>query len=588
MNKAHFYPAHLLAVFLVAASTAVAQVEGPGGHYYKAVIDPGLSWEEAKTKAAESTFNGVHGHLATIASAEEDAFIESLRQEAAPGGYGSLWIGGSQLPSATSPTDGWFWVNGEGAIPTQNGGPVYANWQPAEPNDYWGPQSESFLSTGHFNNFGWNDEPNDRHIYGYVVEYPGRGTAATVSVTATDPSAIENGANQGPPDGATFQFSRAGDLSLDLPVFYSIHGTASNGADYNEISRSIIIPAGESAVRLDIVPRPDALTVVEPMETVGIRLEPSLILTPSAGYNMDPGHREAAVVIYENRPPERGAIEIGVPGDGFVYPPGESVTILAAVYSLEPITTVNFYADNVKIGSTSRTADSGGLSFFNFTWNNPSVGSHVVTARVTAPDGTQLTSSSIRISIQESPETPRVAIRFVAAQGNEPWPYADIAPGSLEVSRTGSTAQNLQVFYSVTGTATADVDYEGLQGYVVVGAGRSTARITVVAKDDWVDEPNETVIVSLVPAVPANPVDPSDYVIDPEHHSAEVIILDNDEPSDLPTVSINAVTAHTSELVSNAGATPGLFRISRTGPATASVTVSLSYEGTATPGVDYR
>ena len=81
---------------------------------------------------------------------------------------------------------------------------------------------------------------------------------------------------------ATFEFSRDGDLSLDLPVFYSIHGSAENGVDYNEISKSIIIPAGQSKATLTITPRPDALTVVEPMETVGIRIEPSLILTPSA------------------------------------------------------------------------------------------------------------------------------------------------------------------------------------------------------------------------------------------------------------------------------------------------------------------
>ena len=61
---------------------ARAQVAGPGGHYYKVVLDSGLLWEEAKTRAAESVFNGVHGYLATITSAEEDQFIEDLRAEA--------------------------------------------------------------------------------------------------------------------------------------------------------------------------------------------------------------------------------------------------------------------------------------------------------------------------------------------------------------------------------------------------------------------------------------------------------------------------------------------------------------------------
>src|SRR5437868_3037107 len=104
MNKAHFTSRLLQIVMglLVLSCPVLAQVEGPDGHYYQVVIDPGLKWAEASVKANEATFNGVHGHLATISSAEEDSFIEGLREEAAPGGYGSLWVGGSQLADAAS------------------------------------------------------------------------------------------------------------------------------------------------------------------------------------------------------------------------------------------------------------------------------------------------------------------------------------------------------------------------------------------------------------------------------------------------------------------------------------------------------
>lgn len=530
----------LFALFLLAETFTRAQVAGPDGHFYKVVIEPNLLWEDARLRAAESTFNGVHGYLATISSPEEDALIESLRQAASPGGYGSLWVGGSQLPGATSPTESWFWVNGEGSIPTRDGGSGYSNWQPTEPNDYWGPQSEGFLSIGHFNNFGWNDEPNDRHIQGYVVEYPGGGTGATVRIAATDPSAIEDGLGQNPTDVAIFEFSRSGDLSLDLPVFYSIHGTAINGSDYNEISRSIIIPAGQSSVRLNIVPRVDALTVVEPMETVGIRLEPSLILTPSAAYVIDQDHREAAAVIYENRPPESPAIDIAVPANNFNYNSDENVTILAALFSPQPTertTGVDFYAGDLKIGSSGQITETG-LMFFRFSWNDPPAGAHLLTARAWA-SGAQVTSRAVRITVQESPETPEVGIRFVAPTTAEPWPDTDFAPGYLEVTRSGSTAQNLQVFYAVTGTATAGVDYEALQGYVVIGAGRATAKITVVAKDDLIDEPNETVALTLAGADPANPTGPPTYVIDPEYRGATIVIFDN-EPGSHPGITITA------------------------------------------------
>ena len=120
-----------------------------------------------------------------------------------------------------------------------------------------------------------------------MVEYPGAGAENTVSVMSIDPIAVENREQDNALDFAIFEFRREGNLSLDLPVFYSIHGTAVNGADYDEISKSIIIPAGEASVRLNIVPRVDALAVLERMETVGIRIEPSLILTPSAAYRIN-------------------------------------------------------------------------------------------------------------------------------------------------------------------------------------------------------------------------------------------------------------------------------------------------------------
>src|SRR5438128_1771099 len=112
--------AALVLLTILSLSKADAQTNGPGGHYYQVVREGNLLWEEARIKAAQSTFNGVHGYLATISSAEEDQFIDSLRAAISP--ILSVWIGGSQQTNAPSSTEGWFWVNGEGAIPGQNGG----------------------------------------------------------------------------------------------------------------------------------------------------------------------------------------------------------------------------------------------------------------------------------------------------------------------------------------------------------------------------------------------------------------------------------------------------------------------------------
>jgi hypothetical protein len=573
-----------LAACLLFASPALAQVEGPNGHFYQVVLEPGITWHQAKLKAEEAVFNGVHGHLATITSAEEDQFIESLRQQVSPGGYNAVWIGGHQDPMASTATGGWHWVNGEGPIP-MNGDEGYANWQAGEPNDYSG-QPEDFLSTGHFNQFGWNDESGQHLNYGYVVEFPSGGRAATVTVEAIDPIAVEIADATKPFDPAVFEFARMGDLTLDLPIFYSIHGSARNGIDYDEIPRSIIIPAGQASVHLTIIPRADALAVVEPMETVGIRIEPSLILTPEAAYNIDLDNREAAAVIYEGQPPEKPTLEIAVPRIDTIYKSGELVKFVALLYVGEPVSSADFYHGDILIGSVQRAAFNQGLSSFEFAWNGPAVGSPDIHAEATV-NGVRVKSSPVRIIIEPTPETPVVSIRYVDVPVSAIVPTSDYTLGHLEVTRTGPTTRNLQVFYSVAGTATADVDYERLQGYVVIGAGRTTARINIAVKDDLIDEPTETVVVSLVPLGLVSDPAPSNYIIDPEKRSATVPIFDNDPPAELPIISLQLDPAEISEPNTIGFPIGTRVTVNRTGSLQFGLRVYLTYDGTATPNEDY-
>jgi PEP-CTERM motif-containing protein len=163
--------AALIAVISGAGLSAEATpVFFPGtGHYYEVIVNGGISWADADTAAQAASYLGVQGHLVTIASGGEDAFVNAQRLLA---GGGEFYAGGYQpaggLPGAGT---GWTWVNGEGSFPGTNGGSPYANWLPGEPNDFYGPGSEQFLAIGLGNNFGWNDEGATGNISGYVVEY---------------------------------------------------------------------------------------------------------------------------------------------------------------------------------------------------------------------------------------------------------------------------------------------------------------------------------------------------------------------------------------------------------------------------------
>jgi hypothetical protein len=159
------------------------------GRYYQVVLVNKITWEAAKDAAEQRTHDGIQGQLATIGSAAEDAFINTLRKEATSG---ELWVGGYQVACSTTtpePGCGWLWINGE-AIAAANTDSPYTNWQPSEPNnlqrspDANNLASENHLAVGNANAPGWNDEGHLPNIRGYVIEYGDKVVVPATSCTA--------------------------------------------------------------------------------------------------------------------------------------------------------------------------------------------------------------------------------------------------------------------------------------------------------------------------------------------------------------------------------------------------------------------
>jgi hypothetical protein len=91
-----------------------------------------------------------------------------------------------------------------------------------------------------------------------------------VVIRATDSLAVEPVTGE-TLDTANFRIRRLGPTNAPLTVAYSLHGTAENGEDYEELTGSLTIPAGSFSANLTVRPLADGLP--ERLESVIVRLE---------------------------------------------------------------------------------------------------------------------------------------------------------------------------------------------------------------------------------------------------------------------------------------------------------------------------
>jgi hypothetical protein len=89
----------------------------------------------------------------------------------------------------------------------------------------------------------------------------------SIEMSTPDPSASERNLDPG-----AIRFTRTGPLDQDLTVNYFVTGTAISGTDYQPISSSIVIPAGQKSADLTITPIDDS--ILEPAKNVLVEILP--------------------------------------------------------------------------------------------------------------------------------------------------------------------------------------------------------------------------------------------------------------------------------------------------------------------------
>jgi hypothetical protein len=283
-------------------------------------------------------------------------------------------------------------------------------------------------------------------------------------------------------------------------VSYSVSGTATAGSDFTTLAGTATIPAGATFATVTVTPINDA--VVEIQETVILTLQPTTRYTV--------GSPSTATVILTDddvlptvtiSATDAAASEPSDTGTFTVTRTGGTTTALIVTYSVGGTATSGSDFSiapasplTMPIGATSAT--------ITVTPTDDSLveDDETVTVTLTASASYTLgTTSSATVTIADDepdePAEPEVTIQATDSEATE---AGDT--GVFTVSRTGSTTASLDVFYTVTGTATNGTDYTILAGSITIPAGQASAEIVVGPIDDMAVEGPETVALTLVDA----------------------------------------------------------------------------------------
>jgi hypothetical protein len=382
-----------------------------------------------------------------------------------------------------------------------------------------------------------------------------------VTILATDGVGSEVG-----PDTAAVAVTRIGGTSRALTVNLVIGGTATEGVDYQAIGTAVVIPAGQASAAVTIAPIPDAL--VEGVETVMVTLRSgsSYILGPAvrAVVNID----DTATPLVSVEAIDAGASEAGPDTGTFRFTrTGDLSNGLNIRYAASG-TAANDASDFTPFlnGDVAFAPGQATLDVVITPVADGAVEGNE-TVILTVLDGVAYdlgASVSATVTISDPP-MPVVTMVVIDADASE----VGLDTGAFRFTRTGDVTAPQTVLYSRAGTAVNSTDYLNIGSSITFPAGQATVDRFIVPVNDATVEGPETVTLMLI--------DGAGYDLGASISGTVTIA---DQP--VPTISVVVVD----DTASEAG-DQGLFRFTRTGDTTLSLSVTLSRTGSAANSTDY-
>ncbi|MFZ6005504.1 MAG: beta strand repeat-containing protein, partial [Actinomycetota bacterium] len=392
--------------------------------------------------------------------------------------------------------------------------------------------------------------------------------AAAGTMSVSDAAVIE-----GDSGSSTLQFTVTLSVSNLLPVtadYQTSDGTAVAGSDYTATSGTVTFIPGATTVAINVPVTPDSFP--EPNETLTVTLS-----NPSSGTGISDDTGVGTITNDDGPAPTLSVNDITTTETDA---PTSASFIVSLPAPAAQTTTVGYATSGGTASSGTDFGSTSGTATIAAGQSSTTVPVAIVGDNIDEPDETfTLTlSNPMNATIQDGSGSGTIVDDDAAPNLQSDAPSAAETSGSTSlvfaVTLDSPSGRTVSVDYATSnGTATAGSDYTAASGTLIFAAGDVSETVTVPVTGDAVNEPDETVILTLSSAVNAAIPQPT----------ATGTIL-NDDPQ--PLLSVADVTF----TEGNSGTASASLAVTLSAASGQPVTVDIATTGagTATAATDYH
>ena len=300
------------------------------------------------------------------------------------------------------------------------------------------------------------------------------------SISIADGSATEGG-------GVSFLVSLSAASEQDVTVDWATaDNTAVSPADFTAASGTLTILAGDTSGTINVSTADDAISELSEDFVVNLSNPGNATISDASG---------TGTITDNDGSPQLSVNDVSVAEGSAV-----SFTITASKVSSQNITVDYATSDGTAVAGSDYTAVSGTATIL--------AGSTTTTVNVTSLDNGVFEISETYTLTLSNPANATISdatgIGTITDNDTQPTLAIDDPTGTeggnvvFTVTKSGSTQESVSVNWATSdGTAVAPGDYSATSGTLIIASGDSTGTISIPAIDDSVDEPDQTIQITL-------------------------------------------------------------------------------------------